>query len=268
MEIMVAGEEELYKILPFYVKCDIINPCGRKGDFNMGLFDFFRKKEKNEVVNDENNKMDFILIHEFTGIDGKPMVEYDYTNTEASFKKLYDTTRLIVRKTPTILPNGEMVYTAAVSWYNQKDKDYTKKDINGPKKKKDEFTGIQLRIDFNKMAEDEGYQKAMMTKLLDKNRVDLYILNGLQDDPKNFEGGLGKPTGNYIGELFVNGHTGEYQKHFYDSIGEASHNMEAQVERRKKYREEQKQLKKEAIEKKMAEIEKIKKELQDLGELE
>lgn len=226
----------------------------------MGLFDFFRKKQKIEEVKNKETKASAISISEFIGIDGKPMIIYDYTDVTANVGKLYDTTRLIVRKTPTALSNGEMVYAGAVSWFNKKDKDYNKNDSVGNKKHKDEYTGIQLRIDFKKMAEDSEYQKALMTKLLDKNRVEYYILNGLQDDYKN----LGKPSGNYIGEVSFNGLTGEYQKHFYDSIGEISHNTEAQIERREKYKEEQRKLKREEIENKQVEIEKIKKELEEL----
>lgn len=230
----------------------------------MGFFDIFKRKQKKDIK-EEVSPFSYSKI---TGIDGKTMIVCDYTDTTAKVGKLYDTTRLIVRETPTVLPNGEMVYTGAVSWYNKNDKDYTKNDLNCAKKNKDDYTGIQLRIDFNKLAEDSEYQRVLMTKLLDKNRVEFYILNGLQDFPQYSENGLGKPSGNYIGEICYNGIKEGYQKHFYDSIGEASHYTEAQILRRNKYKEEQKMLKKEAIEKKRMEIEILKKELKDLGEIE
>ena len=230
----------------------------------MGLLDRLKKKQepKSMQVAPVQEKRGDKSIEEFVGKDGKRYIEVNHYSADADFKDLYDSTRLIVRKEPTILPSGEMVYDARVSWYGRNDAvmwGEHEEDIS----RRGQMTAIKLGIDMEKLlSEDEAYHIALMRDLLNKARVEKYIQQGLQDSPA-------QPCGNYIGQiaLMQNAQTGQmyYGKRFRMPIGREVHNLPEQVAKRQKHKQEEEQRRQAVIADKQARIQKLQSEIDDLS---
>jgi hypothetical protein len=95
-----------------------------------------------------------------------------------------------------------------------------------------------------------------MNKLLDRKRVAGYLEEGLRERPE-------RVCGNYIGGVRK---TEEgYGKFFNPKIGEASHNSELMVNRRKEYREKNEAKRQGAIAAKRAQIEQLQNEIDEMS---
>lgn len=163
--------------------------------------------------------------------DGRECLELNYYNDEKSFGQFYDTTRIIIDCDPTMKDREGSVYRAFVSWYGQDDV-----QILAPKmelqSRKNQFTEVQLGLEFEKLFEDADYQKALMVHLLDQKRVQQYMQRGLEDNPE-------RPCGNYVGKVIQDKETGRYKKAFSIETGKAVHNSFEQIQRRIQHKAEQ-----------------------------
>ena len=230
----------------------------------MGLFDRFKKKQEPKVmlVAPVQSMRRDVSIDEFIGKDGKRYIEVNHYNANADFKDLYDSTRLIVRKDPTILPSGEMVYDAQVSWYGENDAvmfDENGKDMG----RRNQMTAIKLGIDMEKLlSEDKMYHIALMRDLLKQDRVRKYIEQGMQDNPA-------QPCGNYIGQIALkrDEQTDKmyYRKRFMVSIGKEIHYSPEQVAAREQHKQKQERIKQGMIADRQARIQRLQSEIDDLS---
>ena len=212
----------------------------------MGFFDRFKKKEEVPANDVQNAKQEsLITTHSYRGKDGLDYLECEYYDSQADFKKFYDTTKLVICTIPEILPSRKRVYQAKVAHYSQNDAVYFGKDGEDISRR-NQYTDIRLEMNFEKLLTDPEYQKILMNGLLDKKRVERYIGAGLQDYPTDAH-----PCGNYIGFVDINQRTGKYGKIFDPKIGEEVHNLPEMVQIREKY----KQMKEQAKQSKIANLE-------------
>ena len=112
-----------------------------------------------------------------------------------------------------------------------------------------------LELDLELLENDINYCNMVMKKLLDKERVEKYLENGLEETPK-------QPCGKYVGGVkkTENGYT----KFFSTTVGQASHNSELMVNRRKEHREMLERKKQKDIENKRAQIAKLQREIDNM----
>jgi len=85
----------------------------------MGFFDGFKKRDEQNTDNNSQavEKLPFGVKY-IQGSNGE--LQVDFYDTNADFKKFYDTTRLKVARQPLNI-KGHKVYNCDVSWYGQYD---------------------------------------------------------------------------------------------------------------------------------------------------
>lgn len=191
----------------------------------MKFLDRLKKSNKTNIENVANNRqpiqqLPFDIKYD---IDDNGNLQVEFYDKNADFKKFYDTTRLIVSKQPLDI-KGHKVYNCAVSWYENSDC----KMLNQETEQFDslralDYKGVLAEIDLDLLKEDKNYCNAVMKKLLDKQRVEKYLENGLQETPE-------KPCGKYIGG--VRQTEKGYDKFFSTAVGQASHNSKLMRNRR------------------------------------
>ena len=227
----------------------------------MGFFDIFKKKkeEKQEKPNYVSNALPF-KREDKVKIDGalESGITFDYYLSEPGFKRFYDTVCLQIPDTqPVFNIFGTKVYNALVSWYGEDDA----VPVNIPglyhSLRRRDTRSIQLGLDFSKLS-DSKYLKTLFYLLLDQNRVEQYLENGLQEDPE-------LPCGNYIGQLCYIPERGIYKKQFDPHIGEFSHHSTPQVERRRQHKLKLEERKRNAIKEKQEQIAKLQQEIDDIN---
>lgn len=215
----------------------------------MGFFDKLKKKEKIEEKIKEQLPYDI----KFSATnDGRLQVDFNELN--ADFKQFYDTTRLIVGGKTSIV-NGQKIESALISWYGISDAimyDRDGKEFG----RRASYEEILLGIDIQRLQNDYNYCVAVMKGLLNKNRVDRYIRDGLQEKPE-------VECGNYVGEIIQE--DGKYKKAFRGEIGQIVHNSSFMKEKRIENERRIEQLKQKNIEEKKAQIDRLNKEIQDLS---
>ncbi len=160
----------------------------------MGFFDRFKKKDKQNTGNVVNNRQSVERLPfnvEYSQIsNGNLQVEFYDKNSD--FKKFYDTTRLIIGRQPLNI-EGHQVYNCAVSWYGQDDcQMFDEKTGKFDSLNAQEYRGVLAEIDLDLLQSDPNYCNMVMKGLLDKQRVERYLENGLQETPD-------QPCGKYIG---------------------------------------------------------------------
>ena len=147
----------------------------------MGLFDRFKKSKKEDTQVSTEQQLPFEV--EFnTTTDGK--LQVDFYDKQADFKQFYDTTRLIVN--PVSINMGEnQVLNGAVSWYGHDDAIYIDNYGNEMKVgRRNEYRGVLTQIDLNLLQTDANYCYMVMKNLLNKERVEKYLSQGLEDNPQ------------------------------------------------------------------------------------
>ena len=235
----------------------------------MGLFNKFLHKDTKNTEDREATKpvakptsmpqMPALnRVQQMKDQNGRLYYQLDYFDKDASFKQMYDTTRIIVDAVPTMIA-GHQIYSAKVSWYGQNDAVYLDPQY-ADMGRRNQFTDIKLGLDVNKFFSDPAYQDVLMLQLLEKSRIERYIGEGLKDTPK-------QPCGDYIGHVGVSSksNSNEYRKIFSEAVGREvhySHEMVKKRERHKQYQEQQKQA---MMARKQAEIERLQKEIDDLS---
>lgn len=224
----------------------------------MVFFDMFKKKK--DATQERSTYFDPSKRRDKVKIDGdlESGITFDYYLSEPSFKRFYDTVCLQIPDTQPIFDIfGTKVYNALVSWYGSNDA----VPINIPglhhSLRRRDTKSIQLGLDFSKLS-DSKYLKTLFNLLLDQNRVEQYLNNGLQENPK-------VPCGNYIGQLCYIPEEGIYKKQFDMHIGEISHKSTPQVERRKQHQLKLEERKLNSIKEKQDQIAKLQQEIDDIN---
>lgn len=224
----------------------------------MGFFDRFKKKKEESietpVVSDKAKSNELPVKIRYTTLPNGNL-QFDFLDSNADFKKFYDTTRLVVGKEPISI-GGKQVYNCAVSWYGDNDCQIldtkTGRSINS---RAENYRGVLIEIDLELLQSDKNYYKMLMSKLLDKERVEEYLERGLQETPEI-------PCGKYIGGIRKT--EKGYGKFFDVTVGQASHNSKLMVDRRQKLREEEEARRKRDIERKKEQINKLQSEIESM----
>ena len=144
---------------------------------------------------------------------------------------------------------GTKVYNALVSWYGEDDAVPLNIPGHHYSLRRMDTRSIQLGLDFSKLS-DLKYLKTLFYPLLDQNRLEQYLENGLQENPV-------VPCGNYIGQLCYTPEKGIYQKQFDMHMGEISNNSTPQVERIKQHKLKLEERKRNSIKEKQEQIAKL-----------
>lgn len=170
------------------------------------MFLFNRKKENEH---DENVSKD-VCSAKYND-EGKIQIEY-YENPP--IHQLYDTTRLIIDSKEEN-PFAENIYNCRVSYYGKNDVNISSNNSDDYGRK-GEYKKVRIGLDMDKINDGEKlYYKALMTALLDEDRVSKYLARGMQETPDI-------KCGNYIGEIRED-NDGAYKKIFDSKIGTYFH---------------------------------------------
>lgn len=217
----------------------------------MGILDIFRKKEKNNIESTKEarqNNLQNEVNYQMTQ-DGN--LQVDFYDKKANFKQLYDSTRLVIKKTINL--NGDYIQDCLVSWYNQSDAEY----FDGTDSRHD-FQNVLADIDYQRLQTDAAYCQTVMTELLDKSRVEKYLNRGLEEQP------VEPPCGNYVGGLrWKDGYWGKY---FSPRVGMAVHNSDFMKRKRLLHKQEQEYKKQQQIKARQEQIERLQKEIQEIDD--
>ena len=222
----------------------------------MGLFDRFKKNNKQNAMSIVNNKQ---TIEQFPfyidyNLNSNGTLQVDFYDKYPNFNKFYDTTRLIIGTQLNI--EGHKVYDCAVSWYGHSDcQMFDKKTGTFDSPRAQEYYGVLAEIDLELLQSDPNYCNMVMNKLLDKQRVETYLENGLRETPE-------QPCGKYIGG--VRQTEKGYSKFFSIIVGQASHNSKLMINRRQEHRSRIEIQRQKAIASKKAQIEKLQSELDSM----
>lgn len=202
--------------------------------------------------NKNNNKNNEVL--------GSANVAINQNVTEVNFTHnmgvggLHNTTRLIVDKSKDICIDGEILSNAKVSWYNDHDVEFIDSNRNA-QTPKNTFTDIVTMIDIEKLQNDAEYRSVVMLDLLDENRVEGYINEGLKEDPS-------RKCGNYIGHVNNQG----LNKVFDPRFGEVIHNSDKMIQNRSIKRQKEYEKQEKAKEEARLKLEKAQKEYDEINQ--
>lgn len=223
----------------------------------MGFFGRFKKNDNQNIGSTVNNKQTIGQLPfdiEFSS-NSKGNLQVEFYDKNPDFKKFYDTTRLIIGRQPLDI-EGHQVYNCAVSWYGHSDcQMFDEKTGKFDSLRAQEYRGILAEIDLGLLQSDPNYCNMVMKGLLNKQRVERYLENGLQETPE-------QPCGKYIGG--VKQTEKGYGKFFSTVVGRASHNSALMVNRRQEYRSRIDAQRQEAIANKRAQIEQLQSELDSM----
>lgn len=164
----------------------------------MGFFDIFKKKDNNE---NSKKTLPYSIKRNDEG-----NIQIDYYEHKSKHDDFYDSTRLIIDKMA-----GDLAY-CRVSWYKQDDcvLIVEEKEIS----RATHYTNVMANIDMNLLQKDPEYVCALICDLLNENRVERYLENGLEENPQN-------PCGEYMG--YIKLENNKYKKYFDPEIGRQSH---------------------------------------------
>ena len=217
----------------------------------MGIFDRFKKRENNIEKTKEQIQNDLPFDVSFqTRRDGS--LQVDFYDKKADFRKLYDSTRLIMQGTVNV--NGDYVKDCLVSWYNRDNVMF----IDNPDAGHD-YQNILADIDGQRLQTDAEYCQTVMAKLLEKNRVENYLNRGLEEQPTEM------PCGNYIGGVRWR-EDGCWGKYFSPRTGIAVHNSDLMKRKRFEHRQEREYKKQEQIRARQEQIKRLEQEIKDIDE--
>ena len=176
----------------------------------MGLFNKFIKNKngsshnasesaKNNISNQDKN----YDLRYFVTPDGRLVIEFE--DLQYNPKQFYDTTRLIIDNTPTMIDNF-IPYNCFVSWYGSNDAVIFDKNGYDASRRSD-YSNVLAEIDPIRLQQDSTYCSFVMRALFKESRVKDYLAKGLIDNPS-------LPCGNYIGGVRNNYATGRLENAF------------------------------------------------------
>ena len=215
----------------------------------MGFLDRFRKKNKEEIETHPKTETNRNL--EFSGSNFKvkrenSSIQLDFYNPEKS-SKFYDTTRLILNDNAHRMISGEDVQTAYVAWYGESDCVMILPG-EGEFSRATDYRKILVSIDTNLLLTDPQYRSTVMNLLLDEERVERYLEQGLEDNPQ-------MPCGNYVGGVRMTDKG--WRKYFSQSVGRIVHNMPENVSKRQSIKEREEMRKQKRISELQEEINRL-----------
>ena len=216
----------------------------------MGLKDFFAKifhRSNKRLTEGKSTSLPQQSTEEIEyGItrDGKRVIEF--LDKQSSFKQFYNSTRLVIGNNPIYI-DGHPLYEVEVSWYN--DHDCVFFDENGRETgSRYDSKKVLAGLNMDLLQQDREYCAYAVRELLNKERVERYLAEGLQEKPQTLRG-------NYVGEIKQK--EGEYGRIFYENVGRKVHNSPEMVSNRKQYeiqKEQHRQAKIEENKRKIAEL--------------
>lgn len=223
----------------------------------MGFLDRFRKNDNAKpstqpLPNLEKQKPPFEVKY---SVLPNGNLEVEFYNRNAEFKKFYDTTRLIIGKQALNMA-GHAVCNCAVSWYGKSDQQRINKEtgkLESPRA--GEYKGVLAELDVKLLQTDPNYCSMVMQNLMDKQRVERYLEEGLRETPE-------VPCGKYIGG--VGQSEKGYTKFFEPSVGLASHNTDLMRGRRRERQAMAERARQKSIQNKKAEIARLQNEVNSL----
>lgn len=224
----------------------------------MGFLDRFKKNDKPKTEEVDTKKQPTVKKLPFE-IKYSQMpngnLQVEFLDEHAAFNKLYDTTRLIIKRQPLNI-EGHPVYNCAVSWYGSNDCQMINEETGViDSLRAQDYRGVLAEIDLQLLQSDPNYCNMVMTGLLDRKRVEGYLTRGLEETPE-------QPCGKYIGGV---GKTEKgYRKFFSVIVGQASHNSELMKGRRQERREMAEIQRQKAIADKKAQIARLQEELEGM----
>lgn len=221
----------------------------------MSFLDIFKKKQGKEAMDNNTQQVEQLTFDVEYSSTSNGNLQVEFYDKNADFKKFYDTTRLIVDRKPLDM-EGHQVYNCAVSWY-MKDACEMFNEETGKFENLDaeKYREVLAEIDLQLLQNDSNYCNIVMKDLLDKQRVERYIENGLQETPE-------QPCGKYIGGVR---HTEKgYGKFFSIIVGQASHNSELMINKRKERRSMIEAKRQKDIADKKAQIARLQSEIQSM----
>ena len=175
-------------------------------------------------------------------------LQVDLLDKNADFKQSYNSTRLISLGTVNL--DGEYVKNCLVSWYNEVDAEYY--DSVDSRRC---YQNVLVDIDLRRLQQDPNYCYIVMTKLLEKNRVEKYLNRGLEEQPI-------EPCGNYIGGLKWK-EEGYWGEKFSPRVGRAAHYSKFMNKKRLEHKQDQEYWKQHRIREKQEKIKKLKQEIEE-----
>ncbi len=223
----------------------------------MGFFDKLKNKNKKNISSEVNKKQPEKQLPfevKYSNSSNRNL-QVDFYDKNADFKKLYDTTRLIVDREPFNI-EGHKIYDCVVSWYGYDDCQVLYKTTG----KLDSiraraYREVLAEIDLEQLKNNPNYCEMVMKGLLDQQRVAKYLERGLQENPEI-------PCGQYIGG--VRKTERGYGKFFSVEVGKASHNSKQMINIRKRHREMIENQRRKEIEYKKTQIKRLQDELANM----
>lgn len=180
------------------------------------LKSLFKKEEIKQI---EAPKKDMIQMME-TG-DKIEMV-----SKQDRFAQLHNQTNLLIDRNNKEVVNGSTLYRCHVGYKDESDMEYL-----DPVVREEVFINtskeVLIDIDFGKLKNDPEYRSVLMNKLLEENRVEKMLKNGMENQPA-------RPCGNYIGSV-IRRTDGIYAKAFDSAIGKQVHNGEEYTAKREAF---------------------------------
>ena len=226
----------------------------------MGLFDRFKKNKQTKTdeptinnMQQENNVNNVQFVPYDVQYHNNGSIQIEFYDRNSDFKTFYDTTRLIINNRLNI--EGHQIYNCAVSWYGQNDCIMIDKTTGEELGRAGQYRGVLVELDLQLLLHDKNYHQMVMKGLLNKDRVEKYLNEGLKETPEI-------PCGKYIGGVrqTENG----YKKFFDMEVGRSSHNSDLMKKRRQQNREMKETQKQNAIKEKEAQIAKLQNELKNI----
>ncbi len=193
----------------------------------MGLFDGIKKafgNKENNSYNEQVKPRSRNDIRYSQTNEGEIIVEFNNNDSSENFKNMYDTTKLKMFYGYRDTANNQLV-NAQVAWYNESDAIYINNKTGQEYGSRVDYIDIEIDINYEKLTTDQKYVETLLAGILQKNRVETKLQEGLQENPKI-------PCGKYVGGVVQN-EKGEYKKVFDQAKGRNSHNsLEMQQKRR------------------------------------
>lgn len=221
----------------------------------MGFLDRFKKSDNMNTSTQPSPRVEEQPIKVKYSVLPNGNFQVEFYNRNAEFKKFYDTTRLIIGRQALNLA-GHAVCNCAVSWYGKDDHQMVNEktgQLESPRA--GQYKGVLAELDLRLLQTDPNYCSMVMQDLMDKQRVERYLEDGLQEQPK-------VPCGKYIGGIRQSEQG--YTKFFNPSVGLVSHNSDLMIGRRRERQAMLEERRQQLVQNKKAEIARLQNEVNDL----
>jgi hypothetical protein len=191
----------------------------------MGFFNKFKKntdqpKQSMPSTYSQGYNIDLAIT---TTQDG--FLQIDLYDVKDNLNNFYDTTRLIINSASQNIA-GNVLQDCLVSYYGHDDTTYADPNIQR-QTRMNQYTHVLAEFDVDRLLNrDIDYARNVLIGLLNENRIQRYMQNGLSDSPQ-------QPCGNYVGGI-----TPEGKKYFRPQVGQIVHNSPKMQQKRQLKKEE------------------------------